>query len=303
MMVISPWSKGGYVNSQVFDHTSLIRFLERRFGVIEPNITKWRRTVTGDLTSAFNFASPNDGISSLPDTASYEPPAQDVANATRYPDYVPTPPVNQALPEQEPGTRPARALPYEFHVHGEVVTGGVQLYFRNSGRAGAAFQVRSGNGQTGPWMYTLGAGDSTSDSFGSTGAASYDYSVYGPNGFFRSFAGSLSPNSANLGVTAIYDDDNSAGIVLILRNHGSNAVKVSVFDAYSGKTHVQRLHPHDSASFVSSLRQSAGWYDLTITVDSDPTFSRQLAGHVETGRTSTSDPAIGAATAQAVAAD
>ena len=32
MVVISPWSKGGFVNSQVFDHTSLIRFIEARFG-------------------------------------------------------------------------------------------------------------------------------------------------------------------------------------------------------------------------------------------------------------------------------
>src|SRR5215831_15069860 len=47
-IAISPWSKGGFVNSQVLDHTSLIRFIEKRFGVAEPNITEWRRTVTGD---------------------------------------------------------------------------------------------------------------------------------------------------------------------------------------------------------------------------------------------------------------
>lgn len=297
MIVISPWTKGGWVNSQVFDHTSLIRFLERRFGVIEPNITKWRRTVTGDLTSAFNFASPNADVVALPDTSSYEPPNQD-----RYPDYGPTPPVNQALPEQEPGTRPARPLPYEFHVHGEVVSGGVQLFFRNSGKVGAAFQVRSGDGQTGPWTYTLGAGDEASDIFGATGAASYDYAIYGPNGFLCSFAGSLAPSSANIGVASKYDDDGE-GIVLILRNHGSSAVKVSVVDAYSGKTHTQRLHPGDSASYVKNLKKTSGWYDLTVTVDSDSTFSRQLAGHVETGCPSTSDPAIGANALQTVEAD
>src|SRR6266478_3970933 len=98
MIVISPWSKGGWVTSEVFDHTSLIRFLERRFGILEPNITPWRRTVAGDLTSAFNFASPNEALVSLPSTASYVPP-----NQNRYPDYVPTSPSNQALPDQEPG--------------------------------------------------------------------------------------------------------------------------------------------------------------------------------------------------------
>jgi phospholipase C len=52
MVVVSPWSKGGWVNSQVFDHTSLIRFLEARFArhhldLIESNTTPWRRAVTG----------------------------------------------------------------------------------------------------------------------------------------------------------------------------------------------------------------------------------------------------------------
>ena len=55
MTVISPWSKGGYVCSQVFDHTSVIQFIEKRFGVHCPNISAWRRSVCGDLTSAFNF--------------------------------------------------------------------------------------------------------------------------------------------------------------------------------------------------------------------------------------------------------
>ena len=58
-LAISPWSKGGYVNSQVFDHTSVIQFIEKRFGVQEANISPWRRAVAGDLTSVFNFANPN----------------------------------------------------------------------------------------------------------------------------------------------------------------------------------------------------------------------------------------------------
>ena len=43
MYVISPWSRGGWVNSQVFDHTSILQFLEKRFGVQEPNISPYRR--------------------------------------------------------------------------------------------------------------------------------------------------------------------------------------------------------------------------------------------------------------------
>jgi len=294
MIVISPWSKGGFVNSQVFDHTSLIRFVERRFGVTEPNITRWRRTVTGDLTSAFDFDSPNDAIASLPSTAAFQPAATDIAAGTRFPDYVPPVPTNQTLPQQESGTRPARPLPYELHVHGnvEASAGGIELFFRNAGKAGAVFHVRSGDGQTGPWTYTLDAGDEASDTLGASGATAYDFLVYGPNGFLRTFAGSLAPGSANLEVRAIYEGD-SQDIALVIRNLSSNAQNVSVFDAYTGKTHTRHLQPHDSVTFEEKLHKSFGWYDLTVTVESDASFLRQLAGHVESARPSMSDPAIG----------
>ena len=61
LIAISPWSKGGFVNSQLTDHTSLIKFIEKRFGVFEPNISPWRRAIVGDLSSAFNFSNPNHG--------------------------------------------------------------------------------------------------------------------------------------------------------------------------------------------------------------------------------------------------
>jgi phospholipase C len=296
MIVISPWSKGGWVNSQVFDHTSLIRFVERRFGVTEPNITEWRRTVTGDLTSAFDFDEPNSKVVALPDVSSYQP-----TNQNRYPDYVPTVPTDQSLPVQEPGTRPARALPYELHVNGEVEAsqGGIELSFRNSGKAGAAFQVRSGDGLSGPWTYTVGAGDEASDTLGTSGATSYDYSVYGPNGFLRTFAGSFGRDTAKITVNAIYEKE-WEGIAVVIRNHGSETEKVSIVDAYSGKTHTHHVHPHDSLSYVGDLHKSFGWYDFTVSVESDASFQRQLAGHVETGRHSVSDPAIGGAVSEAV---
>jgi phospholipase C len=296
MIVISPWSKGGWVNSQVFDHTSLIRFLERRFGVIEPNITPWRRAVVGDLTSALNFDSPNEAIVALPSTTSYEPPNQD-----RYPDYVPTPPSDQDLPTQEPGTRPARALPYELHVDGEAndSQGNVELRFRNTGKAAAVFQVRFGDGVTSPRTYTVGAGDGTSDTFGASGpTTSYDLTVHGPNGFLRTFAGSLAAGTANLTVKVIYDT-RSEGIELVIHNHGSSDQRLTIVEAYTGKTKTHKIEEHETFRYYSELHRSFGWYDLTVQVDSDPRFHRQLAGHVETGKDSVTDPAIGAGTPQA----
>ncbi len=59
MLVLSPFSRGGFLCSDQFDHTSMLRFLETRFGVEVPNLSPWRRENAGDLTSAFNFAEPN----------------------------------------------------------------------------------------------------------------------------------------------------------------------------------------------------------------------------------------------------
>src|SRR5262245_168937 len=114
LIVISPWSKGGYVNSQVFDHTSVIQFLEKVFGVPEPNISPWRRAVAGDLTSCFNFENPNDDHVQLPNTDGFLPPASELAGNTP-PTFIPSPSgVIVGVPEQEQGVRPARALPYEL---------------------------------------------------------------------------------------------------------------------------------------------------------------------------------------------
>jgi phospholipase C len=117
MIVVSPWSKGGYVCSETFDHTSVIRFMETRFGVHEPNISPWRRAICGDLTGAFDFSHKDVKKVPLPDTDGYQPPDKD-----RHPDYVPTPPANPALPKQERGLRPARPLKYAATVDGSADT-------------------------------------------------------------------------------------------------------------------------------------------------------------------------------------
>jgi len=69
-LVVSPFSKGGYRCSEVFDHTSLLRFLETRFGVEVPNLTSWRRKTTGDLTRSLDLVNPPDpSVPTLPATS------------------------------------------------------------------------------------------------------------------------------------------------------------------------------------------------------------------------------------------
>jgi len=247
--------------------------------------------VAGDLTSTLDLATPNAAVVSLPSTASYQPPDSD-----RHPDYIPPVPTNQSLPEQEAGTRPARALPYELHVEGEVSGSAVNVAFRNSGKAGAAFQVRFEDGSA-PQTYTVGAGHQTVDAIGGGGAA-YGFAVYGPNGFLRTFSGGFAGDRGKLTVTADYEKSAEA-IGLTIRNNGQDAEKVNIFDAYTGKTEKHTVQPGHVVVFFSQLHKSFGWYDLTVKTASDAGFARQLAGHVETGRPSASDPAIGSAAAVA----
>ncbi len=100
--IVSPWTAGGFVCSEVFDHTSLIQFIEARFGVYEPNISAWRRQTCGNLTSAFRFGAAPSGYSGtgelgLAVTESRLLRAQAQVNDNPFP--VP-PAVNEPLPKQ-----------------------------------------------------------------------------------------------------------------------------------------------------------------------------------------------------------
>jgi phospholipase C len=66
-IIVSPWTAGGWVCSEPFDHTSVLQFVEKFTGVREPNITEWRRKTFGDLTSAFRFHEKRGQPPKLPD--------------------------------------------------------------------------------------------------------------------------------------------------------------------------------------------------------------------------------------------
>ncbi|GGQ98582.1 phosphocholine-specific phospholipase C [Streptomyces asoensis] len=285
MLVVSPWSKGGYVCSETLDHTSVIRFMERRFGVHEPNISPWRRAVCGDLTSAFDFSRRDTRPVSLPATDGYEPP-----DRVRHPDYVPVPPAHPVLPKQERGTRPTRPLRYAPSVDAAVdpTAGTLSLTFASGPRAGAAFLVTSGNRADGPWSYTTQAGRTVSDTWDpARSGGSYDLTVHGPNGFLRGFKGA--GRAAGAEVTARHAGDD---LELTFTHRGHGTVELRVSDGYGGRPTTVRLRPGAVVRRTLDLRASHRWYDLTVTSGSDPAFLRRLAGHVENGRPGVSDPAI-----------
>lgn len=291
MIIISPWTRGGWVNSQLFDHTSLIRFLEARFarhhpGLVESNITPWRRAVVGDLTSAFDFRTANAGRRvTLPGTDDFKP-----ADLRRRPDQVPVPPARQRVPGQERGVRPARALPYTLHADARAGDGVLDVDFGNTGRAAAVFGVRSADPAQPPRSYTVEPGKRVSDRWAAP--AGYDVAVHGPNGFFRGFTGAAGRPGAEPDVAASYDERRT-GITLRLTNRGPRPVTVTVHDGYTGQRTELSLRPGETRRPAWSLVRSRGWYDLTVSTAADPRFGRRYAGHVENGADSVSDPAMG----------
>jgi phospholipase C len=284
MIVVSPWSKGGYVNSELFDHTSVIRFLEARFGVLEPQITPWRRAVCGDLTSVFDFKTPNGAKAALPDVSAL-PAKAEKAKALPFPK---PPATAERMPRQEPGQRPARALPYALDVSTQVRTDGVALTLVNTGAAGATLDLRPAHGGE-PRFYTVEAGRQVADVVTADGR--YDLALYGPNGFLRGFRGEAHP-----GPEASARFDAKTGKLLVtLRNGGTKPLTMDVApNAYvTAPARLHRLAPGAEAVDAWDLKASHNWYDLIVTCAEAPSFQRRLAGHGEDGKPSLSDPLLG----------
>jgi phospholipase C len=261
MLVVSPWTVGGYVCSEVFDHTSVVRFLERWTGVREPNIGAWRRQVTGDLTGAFDFrhAAPQPSV---------HRPGTIPAFSGR---WAPQPPLQQELPEQEPGTRPARPLPYQPDAHARVHDGKLTLNLVNTGSASAHFALYPYAGEApAPVHY-----DVVREQAVPVGVDTYDFTVTGPNGFRREFQG-----RTDFGGDVTTTVDGRARVLRIrLRATGDTARTFTV-----GRRKVT-VKPGRTATVVHETASEHGWYDLEITADG---FRRRLLGHIENGRASVS---------------
>jgi phospholipase C len=287
MIVVSPWSKGGYVNSELFDHTSVIRFLEARFGVMEPQISPWRRAVCGDLTSVFDFKTPNRRRAALPDVSAR--PAQ-AEKAKALPQ--PKPPASaEPLPRQEAGQRPARALPYDFQVATHLRDGGLSLTFANTGGTGVALTLyEAGGGE--PRFYTISRMGYLTDHI-PLNAGRYAFTLHGPNGFLRGYRGetgaAVSP-SAN-GFYLPKEGKFRIG----LHNDGSRPVTLEVRSAayLDAPPRLHRLAPGADVADYWDLKASHNWYDFIVTCAEAPSFQRRFAGHGEDGKPSLSDPLLG----------
>ncbi|WP_166335906.1 phosphocholine-specific phospholipase C [Sphingobacterium chungjuense] len=321
MVIASPWSKGGWVNSEVLDLTSNIQFLEhfigRKFGkeVLENNLSDWRRAVCGDLTSAFRPAASKDTTPQL------KPVDRDAEVARIYAASIQQLPgdvaafskdelqtirqggLAQRLPKQEKGTKSANALPYDVDVNlsvdaaqKEIVLemryhGRVKCVQKNKAvplcvRALAPYQDHDNPAAI--WNFTVQNGTTITyrwplQNF-STGR--YHLDLHGPNGFYRSFMGSTQHIPSSAAHISLQEGIEALEIAL---PGGSGDWKVSDV-SYDDQTIIQKK---GSIGFMVNCDRTNGWYDLLIEHQKDPTLRYRYAGHVDTGQHSKTDPLMG----------
>jgi phospholipase C len=279
LFVVSPWSTGGWACSQVYDHTSVLQFLEQRFRVKEPNISAWRRAVCGDLTAAFDFSNPGKEMH-----RSFPPPKASVSMHQPY-----SVPREQVMPVQEEGTRPSRALPYALRVDCRVEEDRVWLDLKNTGKAGIACYVYDRiHEDAAPRRYTVASGDALQDYWMTPTGAAYDLALYGPNGLLVHQAGRADPYAP----VAIGTSDGDRTLKLTIRNPSPSTIDFNIVEAYTNVTHSASLAPEEEDTMHFDLQPSQGWYDLTAQSRSEKTDEtlRRFAGRLEDGRPSTSDP-------------
>jgi phospholipase C len=229
LIIASPWSKGGWVNSEVFDHTSTLRFLEnflsKKTGkeIKEANISDWRRAVCGDLSSVFRPYNgetiptpqfvPKDAFVESIHKAQFKklPDDYKLLTAEEITLINKAPHASPYMPKQEKGIKPSCPLPYQLYADGRLsadkksftikFTAGNEIFGQLA--SGAPFNVYApgkylqeknqqqvmDNVRT--WAYTEVAGDTLTDEWPlhEFENSNYHLRVYGPNGFFREFTG------------------------------------------------------------------------------------------------------------------
>ncbi|HTJ52788.1 MAG TPA: phospholipase C, phosphocholine-specific [Cyclobacteriaceae bacterium] len=321
LIIASPWSRGGVVNSQVFDHTSILQFLEiftsHKSGkkIEETNISAWRRTICGDLTSVFqpykgdkfqlpSFLAKDKFITEIHQAKFRKLPSTYKSLSKEEIEQINTTPVeSEYMPQQERGVRRANALPYQLYAEGKLtadktafeITLEASNKFFGEKAAGSPFHIYRKN--INPRAYAVKAGDQLSDNWkiNTFEQGHYQLQVYGPNGFFRSFTGS--GNDPALDSRCNYNDVDSklpGNVEIVLTNQDSKPLKVSITDnAYKSGKQTHAIEAGKSLTVTLDLSKNLGWYDFTITVVGDDLFMKHYTGRVETGKSGFTDPAMG----------
>jgi len=327
LVIASPWSRGGNVCSQVYDHTSVLQFLEKFLShktgkkVEEPNISRWRRAVCGDLMASFQPAAKDtDGGLTYPSRdavvetihkakfkllpAGFHKFSDAQAEQVRR-----DPHASPHLPRQEPGRRRSAALPYQLAVDGgpnpertrfiiQFAAGKDAFGSRSAGSPFTVYAFTSAGVVV--RNYAVEAGERIDDAWALSDFTDgrYHLRAHGPNGFFREFQGD--GDSPPVEVTVDYTTANgdrtpTGNLVLTAINHGGKGdITVLVQDnAYQAVNQTLDVPAARRGSLTIDTTASYGWYDFTVRFTGHTRFAKRYAGRVETGQWSYSDPQIG----------
>ena len=320
LVIASPWSRGGYVCSEVFDHTSVLQFLEdflshkKKSPIQETNISNWRRTVCGDLTSVFRpyhgekikLPTPvtkNTFIEGIHKAQFKKLPAgykalsaEEITHLNANPSLAPY--------KQEKGIRPSCALPYELYVDGRMSHGQFELTLAakkdvfGAKAAGAPFHMyQILNNDVKIRSYTVAAGDTLTDTL----PGDYQLKIYGPNGFYREFKGDSQQPAIQIACDYRRGPKNqlTGNVLLKLKNTNPNrAYQLHILDnGYQAKPQLYTLAKAGTKGAEMAveldLKSSFNWYDFSVQVAGFDSFEQRYAGRVETGKAGFTDPLMG----------
>ncbi len=333
MIIASPWSRGGKVCSQVFDHTSTLQFLEHfvntkyKKNIYLDNINTWRRTICGNLTSAFTpfdkqekqieYIDRDAFIQTIFSAKFKEDPGnfkiiddQQIERAKQSGSF------KELMSQQEAGNRPSCALPYQLRSEGELQKdkGTFSISFAadkelfGEQAAGSPFTVYAPESYMDEhgksercrnWSFAVTAGDEINyqwplKAFNNN---NYQLRVHGPNGFYREFSGS--PDDPQLTVRTQVERKSltkgaTGNLVVILTNNGPDTTHIKIEDlSYDTGARINKSIPSGGMEkIVLDLQKVHGWYDFAVTTGEGP-YLQRFAGRVETGKGSFTDPLIG----------
>lgn len=331
MVIASPWSKGGFVNSQVFDHTSSLMFMEQWLSkktgknIKSNNISDWRRTIAGNLTSVFR---PYEGENiKSPEALKRNIVVTDIGNAKNKPAQMNPIALNNLdiakinkfnafsdqssihATRQEKGTKPSCALPYQLLVDANLVDQEIELIFKSERtpfgnkieNVGAPFNMSTivaFKGVIGKnWAYAVKAGDKVIDKINIDDFDSgvYDFHIAGPNGFYRHFKGDK--NNGQIAVNARYEQSGlitkklTGNLIFAVENLGPNVINIEIVDHKFGMANKKvSLKSKTTTNILLNVSKSANWYDFSLVETGNLVFMHRYAGKIETGEITTTDP-------------
>ncbi|TXH21086.1 MAG: phospholipase C, phosphocholine-specific [Chitinophagaceae bacterium] len=325
MVIASPWTKGGYVNSEITDHTSTLMFLEKfltkKTGkkIQIDNISSWRRNICGDLTNSFKKF--NGEKYPLPDFEKKDEVITQIQKAKNKPkleapilsesqiEHINSTTIHQTGFHQEKGTRPSCPLYYKLHADAvlDKVNKKLNLKFSSEkfkSSIGAPFNMYTpssydnNNGKA--WAYAVAAGDTLNESLDISKFADSKYHLIidGPNGFQRQISGTANEAQLNIHLQSpkrkLFGNTNLQHLQLTITNIENEPITLSLTDhAYKKNKQEITIDANQSKSIHIDCSASSGWYDFSIQIKSNSDFLRTYCGHIDTGKESITDPFMG----------